>query len=139
MRSAALHERARSPRNGAVPALVLTVELSVENTTPHRLVTRLRDAQAETTVSGWSPEQAASGLIEALDTARRDGYGDCMWLEPDGQYWWMFHCVRGELEVVVLWSSGTITGWQHVFRGADRIENFSHRVREEFSHHGLVG
>lgn len=114
------------------------MELSIENATPHRLVARLRDAQAETTVSGWSPDQAVNALLAALEAARCDGYGDCMWLEPDGQYWWMFHCVRGELEVVVLWSSGTVTGWQHVFRGADQIESFSQRVRDELNHHGLV-
>jgi hypothetical protein len=115
------------------------MELSIDsNSTPQRIVARLRDAQAETTVSGWSATQAAAALIDALDAARRDGYGDCMWLEPDGQYWWMFHSVRGELDLVVLWSSGTIPGWQHVFRGADSIESFAQRVRDEFTHHGLV-
>jgi hypothetical protein len=33
----------------------------------------------------------------------------------------------------VLWSSGTVTGWQHVFRAADEFSYFMERVQDELA------
>ena len=52
------------------------------------------------------------------------------WVEQGGEYRWMFRRVDDRLTVVVLWSSGTITGWQHVFRGECGFEAFVAQARE---------
>jgi hypothetical protein len=45
----------------------------------------------------------------------------------------------GRLEVVVLWSRGTVTGWQHVFRSVcDAVEfsaSVSRQVADQSVHH----
>ena len=109
----------------------------VETATPQRIVGRLRDGTLETEVSAWGTERAVQLLVTALETARDDGYGECFWPEMTGQYWWMCRREGSRLEVVVLWSSGAGTGWQHVYRATDEIEYFIDCVLEQLAMHGL--
>jgi hypothetical protein len=41
--------------------------------------------------------------------------------------------------VVVLWSTGVVTGWEHVFRGACPLDWLAARIREALARHGITG
>ena len=84
-----------------------------------------------THVTGWNPQQSAADLRAALDAAGAEGYGECFWPEPTGQYWWMFRLVDARLEVAVMWTAGGASQWQHVFRAADEFDYVRDLVHAE--------
>lgn len=100
---------------------------------PYRLVATLREGPVETVAEAANGPAAGRVLLEALEQARDTGYGECFWHEMTGQYWWMFRREAETVEVVVLWSSGAVTGWRHVFRATDAIAFVIDRVREELA------
>jgi hypothetical protein len=95
-----------------------------------RLIATLTDDGVETTATAANGDAAALALLEAIDRAAAEGYGECFWQEPDGTYWWMLRRLAMRLELVVLWNSGGVTGWQHVFRAVTHAEDFSTRAAE---------
>jgi len=109
----------------------MDISLSTEH--PGRLIATLRESDEEAVVTAAHRMAAASALLDALEGAREDGYGECYWHEQTGQYWWLFRREETRLEVAVLWSSGAVTGWQHVFRAADEFSYFMERVQDELA------
>lgn len=109
------------------------MQISIGTFMPDRLVACLRDGAVETTVSGCSPREAGAALSDAIETAQRDGFGQCHWFEATGQYWWIVRHDSGETEVVVLWSSGAATGWQHVFRATDDGGSLGRQVLDQLA------
>jgi hypothetical protein len=114
------------------------MHITIEQPDARRLVARLREGDVDTEVTGWQPEQAAAHLLAALESARRDGYGECLWLEPTGQYWWMLKREDERLEVAVMYSAGVVPGWQHVFRAEDAMSYLQDLVRSELARHQLI-
>lgn len=111
----------------------------IERANPQQLVVRLREGTVEASVTGWNTSRAVTALMTALDiVAAGEGHSECFWPEPTGQYWWMFNREGRRLEVVVLWSRGAVTGWEHVFRAADEVTYIVERVREEMAAHDLL-
>ena len=111
----------------------------IESANPQNIVVRLREGAAEAAVTGWHTSRAVAALLTALDTvAAGEGRAECFWPEPTGQYWWMFNREGQRLEVVVLWSRGAVTGWEHVFRAVDEVGYLVGRVREEMAAHDLL-
>jgi hypothetical protein len=106
------------------------MELRLQNERHGRLVATLTDALGDVTVTAADGRTAALALLEAIDRADADEYGECFWHEANGVYWWMFRRLAMRLEVVVLWSSGTVTGWQHVFRDVTHAGDFSRGAAE---------
>lgn len=92
------------------------------------LVCTLVDGADTATVVAADPADAAQDLEAALADARESGYGECVWPLTDGEYKWMFRRESGRLEVVVLWSSGTLTGWEHVFRSSDDAAELDRQI-----------
>ena len=92
-----------------------------------RFVARLSDQDTTAIVTSSS----------AVDDARDTGYGECLWEEQGGDYRWMFRLTGERLIVVALWSTGTLTGWEHVFRGECDPAWFADRVRDALAQHGL--
>lgn len=81
-----------------------------------RLVCVLTEGPISATATSAHASDGATELLAALQDARETGLGECFWHEQGGDYRWMF-CRHGDrLEVAVMWCSGVITGWQHVFR-----------------------
>jgi hypothetical protein len=114
------------------------MHFAVDLVEPHRVTVRLRDGGTETKVSGWRPDVAIHDLLRALDGAAQDGYADCYWPEPTGQYWWMLRCDDRRLEIAVMWSAGAVPGWQHVFRAVDEVGYVLELVRDAFREAGLI-
>lgn len=106
------------------------MELRLDTESHGRLVATLTDEGVETTVTAAHGDAAGLALLEALDRAAAEGYGECFWQEPDGTYWWMMRRLAMRLEVVVLWTSGGAAGWQHVFRAVTHAEDFSTRAAD---------
>jgi hypothetical protein len=110
----------------APPRKDVPVDLRLEFEGRGRLVATLTDDLGPVKVTAADGRAAALALLEAIDaSASDDGYGECFWQEAQGMYWWMFRRLAMRLEIVVLWSSGTVTGWQHVFRAITHAEDFS--------------
>lgn len=115
------------------------MNIVVERPTQDRIVARLQDGSTEhATVESRHAGRAALSLVTAMDLAVREGYGECFWPEPTGQFWWLFRREDRRLELAVLWSRGAMTGWQHVFRAADEVDYFVERVKDELAAHDLL-
>ena len=92
----------------------MTFTLEVDGT--GRFVCTLAEGAVLATVTASNVPAAGDDLESALEDARTSGYGECFWQESGGEYRWLFRRDGDHMTVVVLWSSGTLTGWQHVFR-----------------------
>ena len=114
------------------------MNLVIERPDTRRLIARLREGDTTTEVIGWQPEQSAAGLLAALDAAETDGYGECFWPEPTGQYWWILKRDHESVEVVVLSSRGGAMGWQHVFRAVDGMRYVHELIGGQLARHGLA-
>jgi hypothetical protein len=73
---------------------------------------------------------AAQVLLGALQAARDEGYGECVWHEANGEYWWILRRDGVDLTCVLLWSRGTLTGWQHLLRAEMPFEEFAATIQQ---------
>jgi len=106
------------------------MELALRRDRHGRVVATLTDEGVETTVTAARGDVAGLALLEAIDRAAADGYGECFWQEMEGTYWWMFRRLAMRLEIAVLWTSGGASGWQHVFRAVTHADDFSTQAAE---------
>jgi len=96
------------------------------------LIVHLRDGEQQTSVSVPRSRPGIQSLTRALDAALTDGHGECFWpCTTGGQYWWMFKRDGDSLEVIVMWTRGGASLWEHVFRATDAAEWFQSRLSEE--------
>ena len=107
------------------------MDVSLQRDEFGRLIAELKDGRQEATVTASNVPAAGEDLIAAIESARDTGYGECQWEEQGGDYRWMFRHTDGRLTVVVLWATGTVTGWQHVFRADTTMEEFEKGVVEK--------
>lgn len=73
---------------------------------------------------------AAQMLLNAIEAARSEGYGECVWQEGNGEYWWILRRDGADLTCVLLWSRGTLTGWQHLLRADTPFEEFAGAIQQ---------
>ena len=98
-----------------------------------RVVCRVRDAGNEAVVSAGDAVNASLELLAAIQDAEESGYGDCLWQEPTGDYKWMLRRNGDSVTVAIMWSSGVVTGWQHVIRGDTDFAPFAEQVRTQLA------
>jgi hypothetical protein len=102
------------------------------------LAVHLREGHDETSVAVSQARAGVESLKRALGDALGDGYGECFWPGlGGGNYWWMFRRDDASLEVVVMWTRGGASGWQHVFRATDAAEWVRDRFTAEVDRIGL--
>ena len=104
-----------------------------------RFVGRIADADMEATVTASNVPAAGHDLLGALADAEVGGDGECTWEEQGGDYRWMFKRVGRRLTVAVMWSSGTIMGWRHVFRTEGAFDDLARPLRDELARLGIAG
>jgi hypothetical protein len=109
------------------------MDLLIEQDRFGRLVCTLVDEDCTATVTASNAMEAGVVLAAALGEARDAGYGECLWSEQQGDYRWMFRRSGDGLAVVVLWSTGVVTGWAHVFRGDCAFAWFDQRLQAELA------
>ncbi len=94
-----------------------------------RVVCTIEDAGNQAVVTAADAVNASLELLAAIQDAADAEYGDCLWQEATGDFKWMFRRTDSVLTVAVMWSSGVVTGWQHVIRGDTDFADFAEQVR----------
>lgn len=94
-----------------------------------RLECGIDDAGNHVVVTAADAVNASLELLAAVQDAEDAEYGDCLWQEPAGDFKWMLRRNGETVTVAVMWSSGVVTGWQHVIRGDTNFANFAEQVR----------
>jgi len=94
-----------------------------------RLKCELADGSSKATVSAANMAVAVAELQRAMDDAQRTGTGDCWWLEGVGEYRWVIRRESQRATLVVLWSAGTLTGWEHVFWAQADFDELAASIR----------
>lgn len=89
-----------------------------------RVVGRIEHNGAQATVTGSEPGTAIADLRLAVESAIVEGFGECFWQQAMGEYRWLFRREGGIMRVAVLWSIGTLTGWEHRFWAECAAEEF---------------
>jgi hypothetical protein len=105
------------------------MDLSLGTDQYGRLVCTLSDGGSPAFVTASDASAAAADLVAALEDVTATGGGDCFWQEGGGQFRWMFRRDGEAVRMVVLWSTGAITGWEHVFSATCDLAPFSRDVR----------
>ena len=65
-------------------------------------------------------------LRQAVASAVSHGCGECFWHEAAGDYRWLFRREGSTMRIVILWSIGTLTGWENRFWAECDAEDFRH-------------
>lgn len=94
-----------------------------------RIVCTIEDAGNTAVMTGADAINASLELLAAIQDAAESGYGDCLWQEATGDYKWMLRRNERILTVAIMWSSGVVTGWQHVLRADTDFDAFAEQVR----------
>ena len=110
--------------------------LSMTRDSVGRLVCAVRGDGNEAVVTAADPVTASLELLAAIQDAAESGYGDCLWQEATGDYKWMLRRHERTLTVAIMWSGGTLTGWQHVFRTETLFDAFAEQVRTSLAELG---
>jgi hypothetical protein len=98
-----------------------------------RLICTARVDGHDAVVAASDAAVAGAELLEALEDARKLGFGECFWLTEAGDYRWMFRREGDRVTVVAVRSSGTITGWQHVIHTETAFEPFAQHLTSELA------
>lgn len=112
---------------------LLPMDVLMERNGAGHLACTLVDRDATAVVAAADLTGAAEDLEAALADARELGYGECVWQLTDGDFKWLFRRESGRTDVVVLWSAGVVTGWQHVFRSETDAAELDRRINEELA------
>jgi len=88
-----------------------------------RVVGSIEHNGAQATVTCLEPGSAIMELKIAVESAMSD-CGECFWPEETGEYRWLFRRERSTMRIVILWSMGTLTGWEHRFWAECDAEDF---------------
>jgi hypothetical protein len=76
----------------------------------------LVDGETTATVSANKPADAIADLLDAVERVNREGVAECFWQRSSGLFRWVLRKQdEGRARVILLWSSGTMTGWENVF------------------------
>jgi len=94
-----------------------------------RVVGTIAHNGAQVTVTSSDFVSAMEDLRDAVENALADGYGECFWHEAAGDYRWLFRREERTMRVAVLWSMGTLTGWEHRFWTECDVEDFRNAMR----------
>lgn len=103
-----------------------------------RLTCAVSDGSTNATVTASNLPAAAVDLISAIENANRTGCGECFWHEGAGDYRWVFRRDGGRMRVAVMWSQGTLTGWEHVFWSECDAEPLMGVLLAEFERAGVA-
>jgi hypothetical protein len=107
------------------------VELCFSTDQFGRLTCDVAHGAESAVVTASDRPQAIAGLTAALDTLERNGIAECYWHEGGGEYRWVFRRENSIVRIAILWSTGTLTGWEHVFFGECDRDEFVTLVRRE--------
>ena len=96
-----------------------------------RMICTIAEDGSEAVVTARDLGDAAGALSKAIDSVAASGIGECYWPEGVGEYRWVFRLSGDQIRVAVLWSTGTMTGWEHVFWAECDYSSFTAQARAE--------
>jgi hypothetical protein len=100
------------------------VQITLQGDSFGRVVATIAHDGAQATVSGSDLSSAMTDLQEAVESAVNYGQGECFWHEAVGDYRWLFRRDGTRMRVVILRSTGTLTGWECAFWSECDAEEF---------------
>lgn len=103
-----------------------------------RVVGTIEHNGAQATVTGADPASAVSDLRLAVESAVTGDHGECFWHEATGEYRWLFRREGGTMRLAILWSMGTLTGWEHRFWAECDAENVRDTMRAAIEACGIL-
>jgi len=109
------------------------IDLAFQRHPSGGLIGTLGDGTTSATIGAAEVDRALADVLLAVDEAQRQPFSECFWPVPGGEYRWMFRRNGDEVTVVVLWSAGTVPGWQHVFRAECDYRWLVERLRAELA------
>jgi len=112
------------------------VRFEVQGDSYGRLIFRVADGGSEAAIEASNGAEAAAELMAAVEGAARDGYGECFWQEAASECRWIFRREGEKVRMVVLRSTGTLTGWEHLFGAECDLAEFVEQVREGLRQQG---
>jgi hypothetical protein len=98
-----------------------------------RLACSLSDGQTNAVITTSEFPKGSADLLLALDTVERRGKSECYWREGAGEYRWVLRKDGDRLIVAVMWSTGTLTGWEHAFWTECDHQQFASAARAELN------
>jgi hypothetical protein len=107
------------------------VHLSIVTDEFGRLICELSDGETAAVVTASDAIYAGRELAAALETVQKNGFSECYWHEVGGDYRWVLRREGENVLIAVLWSTGTATGWEHVFFGHCLVSHFAGEVNRE--------
>lgn len=91
----------------------------------------LTKGEVSASATASNAADAVADLEGALDNADSKGVGECFWPRESGAYRWLVRKEPGgHGRLVVLWSIGTMTGWENVFWAESEWAPMSQAIRE---------
>lgn len=103
------------------------------------LVCVLSDQANTGTARASDGAEAAADLLGAIQNVRDGGTGECFWLRESGAYRWLIKRTGDSARLVVLWSAGTLTGWENVFWADCDWPAFDRAVSDELARYAGTG
>lgn len=100
------------------------MQVTLQSDSLGRVVGTIEHNGAQATVTGWDAGAAITEFQLAVESAVTNHHGECFWQEATGVYRWLFRREGGKMRVVILWSMGTLTGWEHRFWAECDMEEF---------------
>ena len=91
------------------------VEFSFSTDPFGRLTCDVSNGGETAVVTASDLPRAIADLSAAIGALERNGVAECYWPEGVGEYRWLFRRNHDRLRLAILWSTGTVTGWEHVF------------------------
>ena len=98
----------------------------------------LSDGAVTATLSASSTRDAAADLLAAVDRATAEGVAECFWPRASGMYRWLLRREQDHARVVVLWSAGTLTGWESLFWAACEWAPLESAIRAQVSPYSVT-
>lgn len=113
------------------------MQLSLASDEFRRLTCLITNGQ-EKGIATSSDPASATALLNAIDNAEASGSADCFWPEAGGEYRWAFRRDGDRMRIALMWSTGTMTGWEHVFWGECGLAEFRTLVSREVEQFGAA-
>jgi hypothetical protein len=98
-----------------------------------RMVCTAQHDGSEAVITAADSGGAAEALSRAVEKLAQSGASECYWPGETGDYRWVFRRVGGVVRIAILWSTGTLTGWEHVFWAECDCSDFLQQAREQLS------
>ena len=98
-----------------------------------RMICTAHQDGSEAVITAADTGGPAAALSKAVEELAKSGTSECYWRGETGDYRWVFRRVGDAVRIAILWSTGTLTGWEHVFWAECDGGDFLQQAREQLS------